>query len=511
MSSIGNPSMYVRDVVKKLPAALMVALLALVLGSAVVFAQGPAIKLTKTANTPEVLQGGAATFTLVVQNVGDVNLKNVQLIETCDVGPTRNAQPDEILNIGESWTYTCEIKNVTGSFNNVAEVRAVSDNAAQNPVSSQDDAAVAVINPGLHVTKAPVYPAGRTYFIQGETAVFSIGIRNTGDFDIKQADITFSDLLCNPVVNPKTQAPVSTIPAANATDDATEIDAGRDGANNPAPLAGETWNYTCQVPNVSSNVVNQVSVTVKDVFGRSFSHSASATARVVSQGLAITKESNKPAIASTEVMTWTVKIYNTGAINLGAATVTDANIAGICANVTAAPWTTVIQGGDNDGNLEPGEVWTYICRVPGNTYLAGAPALNSATVTAGGLTATANASVDVVAPGFDFTVTPPIQYVMKGSNASLTYKVTNTGSGPITDVQVVNPQCATFTGPTGDANNNNRIDPDNPATAAVDPESWSYVCTLPNLQQDLETQGTFQGKVAGNTIPSVSPDRKSVV
>lgn len=489
-----------------LPTALVVALVALVgLVNLPTFAQSNIdLTFTKTTDTPEVLQGGKARFTIRVTNFSAIGLKNVAVTDSCDVGPTRTSgdvDNDNILDSGETWTYTCEVNNVQATFDNVARLNAVTDNTQQNPVAATASSPVTVLNPGVHLTKSPRYPVGRDYFIQGDTVEFNVGIRNTGDFDIKQADITFTDLLCNPVVDPKTQAPVSTIPASNTTNDATEIEAGRDGAGNPAQLLGETWQYICRIPNASSNVTNQAAVTVKDVFGRTYTHSAIATAKVVSQGLAITKEPNKPSVTTSEVMTWTIKVYNTGNVNLGAPTVTDPLLTAQC-----PPWTKFVEGGDSDGQLEPGEVWTYACRIPAGTYPVGTTN-NIATVTSGGLTASTTAAVEIIDPAFSFIATPPIQYVMKGQNATLTYKVTNTGSGAISQVQVADPQCTSFTGPTGDTNGNNQIDPNNPATAANDPETWSYSCTIVNLQQNLDTQGTFQGVAAGNTIPNPAPAR----
>lgn len=482
-----------------LPTALVVALVALVsLAQATAFAQSPLIQITKTGPT-EVTQGSNVIFNISITNPGPVDLKNVQLVETCDVGPTQtaNGNGDAILNMGETWTYTCQINNVQQSFTNYATANAVSNNAAQNPVSATDDAPVTVLTRGVHLTKTVRYPAGRDYFLQGETAEFVLGIRNTGQNNIKQADITLTDLLCSPVVNPKTQAPGDF--DANGADDggvAGEIDGSASG------LTGETWTYLCQVPNVASDVVNQASVSVKDSGGvvvSTFSHNATATATVFRRGLSISKTANKSVVAQGEKVTWTVKIYNTGNIDLGIPSISD----------PACPLTLQSEGGNNDGTLDPGETWSYVCEVAGGYTVAQSPVKNEATVTTplpNTASATASATITVVNPQFQFIVDPPIQYVMKGATATIQYKVTNTGVGALRNVEVKNPQCTTFTGPTGD-DGDGEIDA--PTTAAPAGETWTYTCTFVNVQTDKDpTEGTFQAKdAAGNPVPATPPAR----
>lgn len=484
-----------------LPTALVVALMAFVsFAQATAFAQSPLIQITKTGPT-EVTQGSNVIFNISITNPGNVDLKNVQLVETCDVGPTQtaNGNGDAILNVGETWTYTCQINNVQQTFTNYATANAVSNNAAQNPVSATDDAPVTVLNRGVHLTKTVRYPAGRDYFLQGETAEFVLGIRNTGQNNIKQADITLTDLLCSPVVNPKTQAPGDF--DANGADDggvAGEIDGSASG------LTGETWTYLCQVPNVASDVVNQASVSVKDSGGvvvSTFSHNATATATVFRRGLSISKTANKSVVAEGEKVIWTVKIYNTGNIDLGAPSVSD----------PACPLTLQSQGGNNDGTLDPGEIWTYVCEVAGGYTVAQSPVKNEATVITplpDPASATASATVTVVNPEFQFIVDPPIQYVMKGATATIQYKVTNTGVGALRNVEVKNPQCTTFTGPTGDGGVAGEIDA--PTNAAPAGETWTYTCTFANVQTDKDpTEGTFQAKdAAGNLVPPAPPERR---
>jgi hypothetical protein len=84
-----------------------------------------AIAIDKQPDSVQLLANGAASFTLVVTNAGDVPLSNVVVADAqCDAAPAFQGGDDNgdgILDLGETWTYTCSIADVgTVGFDNVA-------------------------------------------------------------------------------------------------------------------------------------------------------------------------------------------------------------------------------------------------------------------------------------------------------------------------------------------------------------------------------------------------------
>ncbi len=100
----------------------------------------PAISISKTPDQQTITSGDDATFTILVENTGAVDLVNVSvsdpLAPDCDriIGS---------LAVGMSVSYQCTIPNVTESFTNIGYVNAEAGEC--NPVSDNDTAKVIVV------------------------------------------------------------------------------------------------------------------------------------------------------------------------------------------------------------------------------------------------------------------------------------------------------------------------------------------------------------------------------
>lgn len=494
MSSIGNPSMYHRKVVK-LSAALTVALLMiLTFGKNVLFAQEASILVTKPDVT--TVQGATVTVEITVQNTGgNGDLTNVTLTDTaCPGGATRllpdlAGNGDNTLAVGETWRYGCTINAGTSSFSNFAEARAFSV-ANNTPVSDSDAGTVTVLNRGIHVIKSAV----TNPITQGSNADFTITVQNTGLAGINEANLTINDALCSPAINPANP---------NSGDNGNNIlDADPDGNITDGDVNGEIWSYTCTVPNaITDKVTNSVVVTAKDTTNATWMHNASATIEVLNPGLAVTKSPSKSSAVVGESVVWTIAVFNTGETALGVPTVTDSQ----CAPVN------YVSGDPNGngpagGNLQPGEQWIYNC-----TRSYGAPGVvnNIVTVTAGAQSDTATGTINIVQPGIMIEKTPFIAYVIKGGSTTFTVKVTNNGQGNLTNVVVedlicsnaVNGKLTQFTGDDGD----NILEPDNLATPQNEAETWSYSCTVNNVQANDTNVATVTAKdISNNTLAATA-------
>lgn len=157
----------------------------------------------------------------------------------------------------------------------------------------------------------------------------------------------------------------------------------------------------------------------------------------------------------------------------------------------------VLLSGDANGNskLDPGEKWKYSCattlsETTTNTSIAighSDDSFNQAAI------ATAIATVVVRAP-----LTPPLINIVKvpsrstpfsygGGNVMYSYTVTNPGVVAMNNIIVTDDKCGPVSGPFGDVNNNNLLDPG---------ESWSYACQT-NISVSTRNVATAEGRANG--------------
>lgn len=188
------------------------------------------ISLSKDPAAQTVVTGGTASFTLVVDNTGTVDLTNVILTDglcTTLSGPSGD-DGDFVLEPLEIWTYSCTVTPVSADFTNTASV--VGTPPTGPAVSVTDSATVDVVSPAIDVVKtattATVPPGG--------TALFTIEATNIGDVDLE--NVTVDDPLCTTITGP----------GGDDGDAVLEV--------------GETWVYQCEIENVTEDLINTATV-----------------------------------------------------------------------------------------------------------------------------------------------------------------------------------------------------------------------------------------------------------
>ena len=497
MSSIENPSTYVRNVVKKLPAALIVALMALIgLSGTSVFAQEGTIQIIKTPATPaEVLTGGNLKFTIsVVNNGAGGNLTNVVVADDkCPGAPLTRVSGDDgdnVLEVGETWLYECTVNNILLGFINKAEVQAV--NAASAPVSDSDVVEVKVLNRGIHVTKTAV----NSPIVAGQNAVFNVNVRNTSTNVLKRSKITVNDAICTESVAGKLPVPAG-------------ADLAGDNPATPLVIEGGSINLTCTVPNVTNDTTNTASVSATDEGGLTFTHFGSATVVVLKPGIAITKAPNAAIVATNpgtglaEVI-WTLSVYNTGQLTYDQANVFVNDFQ------CGAPTGPVKTFADADNLLETGERWLYTCTIsnytPGiydNTAFVntidnqfGQPAFDSTTASVTVLDSTAPILLEK---------NPPLQFVLKGQTATFQFQVRNNTNPPValSNVKVEDALCTTTpTYVSGDTDGDGKLDANYPPPPFFVDESevWTFTCSRANVQDSFLNYATVKADANGIAV-----------
>lgn len=509
MSSIGNPSMYVRKAVKHLSAALVVALLAMMTMMVTpALADDEAIILvTHNPASIQAIKGSSVTFKIKVENkVGNPNvLQGVTITkEECDTLTQTSGATDGTIPIGGSLEYACTINNVGSSnFQNQFIVNATNAGA---PVTDSSIAQVTVLDPVIHVTKVGS-PAEITL---GNNAVFTIKVKNTGTTAIDNSgavkQLAVDDAQCDTLT-----APVEGNPAtANILDGDANV--------NDGTIGGEEWTYTCTVNKPLTDVTNTVMANAT-INGAQYPRTATAKVTVLVPGLNITKSVDKPVVSlksngvggyENASVKWTVKLINTGQVVLthpGAApidAVTDSISSGACALAFIGTDT------GTPNQLSPGETWTYECTSTHNTP---GDVTNTATekfANDGKVDVQAQATAKFVVPGMSITKSPAYDEKAQNSNVSWVITVKNTGFSNLTDVVLTDLLCSNGTNgvltPTEKGNGDNILNADVASTIPVnEAEEWKYVCNYSNIQNDITNVAAVTAKdLSGNKVEGLA-------
>jgi uncharacterized repeat protein (TIGR01451 family) len=242
----------------------------------------PAVKIVKDVSPTQARPGETVKFTVTVTNTGDVPLSDV--VVTDDKTPACDFRV-ETLAAGASQHSECTLV-VQQDVTNVAGV--TGNDPTGRPVTSKDDAAVDVIGPGITVTKTgPAKPV-----LPGQKATFTVVVKNTGD-------VTLTDVVLEDAVAPGCAVKVGTLKPDEAA----------------APV-------TCEVTMADADVTNTVKATGTDPVGKPVTSVADAVAKVAKPGIDVVKTAD-PTIQPGGTITYTIKVTNTGNVDLAPVEVLD--------------------------------------------------------------------------------------------------------------------------------------------------------------------------------------------
>ena len=354
----------------------------------------PAIVIEKTPDSQQARAGDTVTFTITVENTGDVTLTDVAVADA--VAPSCNAT-FALMVPGAIETYDCTMTAGAVDFTNTASV--TGDDPNGDPVSDDDSADVDVINPAITIDKTPDSQQARA----GDTVTFLIIVENTGDVDLANVEVSDAAApLCDNTIG--------------------------------ALAAGASTSYDCTMTAGAVDFTNTASVTGDDPNGDPVSDDDSADVDVINPAIAIEKTPDSQQARAGDTVTFTITVTNTGDVDLANVTVTDA-VAPACGNVIGA--LSVNESVGYDCTMTAGAAdFTNIAGVTGDDP-NGAPVFDSD-----------DADVDVINPAIDIEKTPDTQQTRPGDVVTFDIRIENTGDVDLTDVAVsdaVAPNCdATF-------------------------------------------------------------------
>ncbi|MBP2475726.1 putative repeat protein (TIGR01451 family)/LPXTG-motif cell wall-anchored protein [Crossiella equi] len=345
----------------------------------------PAITLTKQADKPAYRVGDQVVFTMTVTNSGDVPLTALRVEDPKVPDCARNLPG--VLAPGERRAFTCT--TTAPVQDDVNSATASGADRLGKRVTDAAEAPVPIVRPGIELTKT----ADPTTVRAGDEVTFTLTVRNTGDSPLDPVRIEDS----------RTPACARTL---------------------PGPLAaGASQTHTCTA-RLTETTTNTATATGRDGSGQDVTASAQATVTVLKPGVAIEKSATPQVVRAGEEVTFTIRVTNTGDSELTGVTVTDPKVPA-CDRVL--------------DRLAPGASRELSCRAPVTE-----DQVNTATVTGTPpvgppVTASDDASVDVVRPAVEITKTASPETVREGDEVTFTVEVRNTGDVPLTRVAVADP------------------------------------------------------------------------
>ena len=199
-------------------------------------------------------------------------------------------------------------------------------------------------------------------------------------------------------------------------------------------------------------------------------------------GINVEKSPSAPIVVAGDTVTYTYVVTNTGGEPLANVTIDD----------DKCPTVTFVGGDANDDNkLDVAETWTYAC-----TQAISVNTTNVVTVTGDdddGNTATDDdtATVLVIKPSIEVDKSANVAAANVGQTVTYSYKVTNPGDDPLSDITVLDDKCAPVTRVDGDTDGDNKLDTT---------ETWNYTCA-----QVATAPGALTNVVVVTGTPTVGP------
>ncbi|MBN6035371.1 DUF11 domain-containing protein [Amycolatopsis sp. 195334CR] len=399
--------------------------------------QQPGISITKTTEGGPFRVGDQVTFTITVTNTGDVPLTTVEVTDPLAADCAREIG---YLGVAGSTSFTCTMAAPEDDVTNVATVTGTPPTGAE--VTSQDDAVVDVIHPGIQVEKS----AEPSLVREGDEVTFTITVTNTGDVPLSGVS----------VADPVASACARTIGTL-------------------APGGVQTYECTMSAP--AEDFTNTATASGIDPIGGSVSDSDDAVVDVIHPAVTITKDVSPEAVREGDLVTFTITVTNTGDIPLSSVSVVDDQTPSCAGEI---------------GLLVPDGSTTYTCSVTaGAAGFTNIASVTGTDPTSRPVSDTDDATFVVQRPGVEITKTAEGGPFRTGDQVTFTITVTNTGDVLLTNVQVadpVAPDCARTI---------EVLEPQGTST---------YTCTMAAPEDDVTNVATVTGTPPTGPVVTDSDD-----
>ena len=415
-------------------------------GTATVNVLAPTVNLVKVPDNDAVYAGDTVTYDYTVTNTSNDTLTNVTVVDD-KCSPVAQQTGDGTLSGGEVQTYRCSVALIEDTTNTAT---LTGRDELGRVWTFSGTATVDVIAPDVQIVKT----ASPTTIYRGDTVNYTYVVTNNGDDELSSVNLT--DDKC---------APVRLV-----------------GSNDGKLQPGETLNYACSTT-LTGNTTNIGAFTGRDLLGKTWTFTDTASVRVLGPQIAVAKTVDKPVIYAGTAVRYDYDVTNPGDDPLSNVQLADDKCS---PNLT---------GGDANGNskLDPGETWTYWCQSgpltvdTTNTAIAGGIDSKGSMVTSPPVQVT----VDVINPNIGLDKTAVERQINPGDTAVYRYVVTNTGDDPLSNVTVTDDKCSSVTLISGDTNRNLKLEVS---------ETWTFGCSMVLTKNTTNTAVARGVDSAGGTV-----------
>jgi LPXTG-site transpeptidase (sortase) family protein len=426
----------------------------------------PAINVLKKTTTTSIYAAGQVIpYEFVVTNTGSVTLTDITIEDVkCDneESPTYASgdNGDSQLQIGETWIYTCDHVVTSQEFSsgtNLSNTVTV-DSTESEPATDSLDIPLAIV----HVKKTADTSVITS---SGQSVKYTFTLTNKGTMPL--TNITVGDLTCD------------TYPeyVSGDTSNLTVLD------------LSETWVFSCLRTISTDEFTGGVDISNTVTVDSDESAAVTDTVQLPIASLNVEKASSTTLIKSVgQVVPYTFEITNTGSKSLTTVSVVDA----LCSS------SPVYSSGDNAdfGALNLGETWIYTCSHTVTSAELHANAVLSNTVTVDSAESpsdTDTLTISVASITVNKT-SSTVSVVEKDQVVPYQFTVKNTGTVPLADVRVDDPNCdGLITGPAGDSNSDSILQTS---------ETWQFSCNHTVSQSEINAGGNLSNTVTVTTNQS---------
>jgi len=337
------------------------------------------ITITKTA-TPDIIhKKDTVTWNITVENTGTSILTNVNITDT-KIGDLTTGLT---LNPQEKYYHEYTTNPSIATINN-ATVNAT--DPLGHKITDSDNATVDVINSSINVTKTANISQGYI----GDKVNYTITVKNTGE-----------DTLYNIYTNDTKLGITKHLNRLN-------------------PTQTKTYYFEYILRITPNPFINTVEAEGKDILGKRYNDTDTATVDIINSTIKITKTVNKSIIYPGNIVLWNITVENTGTSILSNVNITDTNKGDLATGLI----------------LNPQEKYYHEYTTNPTTNITNTAIVNATDPLGYKLTDSDTATVTVINPDIKITKTANKTQGYIGDTVNYTITVQNTGKDPLYNVYV---------------------------------------------------------------------------
>ncbi|WP_229802122.1 beta strand repeat-containing protein [Paramylibacter ulvae] len=390
----------------------------------------PSATITKDVDSASIDATGTLTYTIVVENTGDVTLTSPTLTDTVSQsagtfalssGPTLVTGDDGNGDIdpNETWEYTATYVVTQDNIDDGGDiVNAVDFDSDQLPTLSDDATTTIDQTPNAVVTKdvdsASIDAEG--------TLTYTITVENTGNVTLT------TPVLSDTLTQSTTTYALATGPTLVSGDDGSgDID------------VDETWEYTATYVVTQDNIddggdiVNAVDFDSDQL--PTLSDDATTTIDQTPNAV-VTKDVDSASIDAEGALTYTITVENTGNVTLTTPVLSD-TLTQSATTYALASGPTLVSGDDGNGDIDVDETWEYTATyvVTQDNIDDGGNISNLASFDSDQLPTISDAATTTITQNADATIDKVVDIASISAPGTLTYTITieNTGNVALID------------------------------------------------------------------------------